>query len=129
MTTYQVYFRSDLQWGRHDFDAETPEQALALAQRFAEEKWDVLDLDYYEACDCPINDIEVCDAEHNLLAVWLDDDMRLRRAARDLLDALEQAVQALNTAPRFAVRHLDTDSYKIAAVCDRAIARAKGGAA
>jgi hypothetical protein len=89
MTTYKVYFRSDLQSGRHDFDAETPEQALALAQRFAEEQWDVLDLDYYEACDCPINEIEVCDAEYNLLAVWLDDDMRLRLAARDMLAALQ----------------------------------------
>jgi hypothetical protein len=57
-----------------------------------------------------------------------DDDMRLRLAAGDLLAALEQAVQALNTAPRFRVPHLGTDSYKIAATCDRAIAKAKGGA-
>jgi hypothetical protein len=128
MTTYQVY-RSD-QWGRRDFDAETPAQALALAQRFAEEKWHVLDLDYYEACDSPINEIEVCDDEHNSLALWLDDDMRLRLSARDLLNAVQKAVAALNTAPRFAVQHLDTDSYAIAAECDRAIGKAtKGGAA
>jgi len=48
-------------------------------------------------------------------------------AAGDLLTALEQAVQALNTAPRFKVPHLDTDSYAIASICDRAIAKAKGG--
>jgi hypothetical protein len=93
-------------------------------------KWHVLNLDYYEACDSPINEIEVCDDEHDSLAVWLDDDMRLRLAARDLLNAVQKAVAALNTAPRFAVQHLDTDSYAIAAECDRAIGKAtKGGAA
>jgi hypothetical protein len=56
--------------------------------------------------------------------------MRLRLAARDLLNAVQKAVAALNTAPRFAVQHLDTDSYAIAAECDRAIGKAtKGGAA
>ena len=49
-------------------------------------------------------------------------------AARNLLEALEQAVAALNTAPRFSVPSLDIDSYEIAATCDKAIATAKGGA-
>ena len=49
-------------------------------------------------------------------------------AAPELLAALDQAVKALNTAPRFHVPVLGTDSYKIAALCDRAIAKAKGGA-
>jgi hypothetical protein len=40
-----------------------------------------------------------------------------------LLDALEQALRALNAAPRF--RFEDTDSYKIAATIERAIARAR----
>jgi hypothetical protein len=44
-----------------------------------------------------------------------------------LLATLEQAVQALNTAPNFRVPHLDTNSYEIAAACDRAIAKAKAG--
>ena len=48
--------------------------------------------------------------------------------APTLLEALQQAVAALNTAPRFAVPSLDTDSYRIAALCDLAIAKAKGGA-
>jgi hypothetical protein len=42
-----------------------------------------------------------------------------------LLEALEQAVAALNTVPRFQVPSLATDSYRIAALCDRVIARAK----
>ncbi len=49
-------------------------------------------------------------------------------AGPTLLAALEQAVAALNTAPRFRVPSLDTDSYRIASLCDRAIAKAKGGA-
>ena len=53
---------------------------------------------------------------------------RLIAAAPELLATLEQAVAALNTAPRFRVPSLDTDSYKIAALCDRVIAKAKGGA-
>jgi len=46
----------------------------------------------------------------------------------ELLAALEQAVAALNTVPRFRVPSPDTDSYRIASICDRAIAKAKGGA-
>ena len=48
--------------------------------------------------------------------------MRLIQAAPALLEALRQAQEALNTAPRFRVG--DTDSYKIAAEVDSAIARA-----
>jgi hypothetical protein len=51
---------------------------------------------------------------------------RFRSAATPLLAALTQAVAALNTAPRFTVPSLDTDSYAIAALCDRAIAKANG---
>jgi hypothetical protein len=45
-------------------------------------------------------------------------------AAEDLLAALWQAVDALNTAPRFQVGA--SDSYAIASLCDRAIAKATG---
>jgi hypothetical protein len=120
MNTYRVYFRSDLQWGREDIDAETPAQALAIARQRADDITSLC-LDYYEPFDNPINEIEICDDDHDDLAVWQDDDLRLRLAARDLLGALQQAVTALNIAPRFKVPSLDTDSYAIAAVCDRAI--------
>jgi hypothetical protein len=43
-------------------------------------------------------------------------------ALHELFEALRLAQSALNTAPRFRVG--DTDSYKIAAVVDRAIAKA-----
>jgi len=47
----------------------------------------------------------------------------------NLLAALQQAVTALNTTPRFKVPDLSTDSYRIAALCDAAIAQTKGGSA
>jgi hypothetical protein len=127
MTTYTVNFASDAEFASHKFDAETPERALALARKPYEDDPSELLFQPYGGMD--VNEILVYDADGNERAVWYDDELRLRLAAGDLLAALEQAVQALNTAPRFRVPHLATDSYKIAAVCDRAIAKAKGGAA
>ena len=50
--------------------------------------------------------------------------------APELFEVLRKAIHALNTAPRFKVEVLDTDSYAIVAECDRAIRRAtEGGAA
>jgi hypothetical protein len=49
---------------------------------------------------------------------------RLIAAAPDMLDALQQAVRALNTAPRFAIQ--ETDSYRIAAKLDAVIRQATG---
>ena len=46
-------------------------------------------------------------------------------AAPDLLAALKLAVTALNAAPRFRVPSLSSDSYRIASICDRAIAAAE----
>ena len=90
MKTYEVYFRSDLQWGTRKFDADTPEQALELARRFIAETLIGLDLDFYEACSSPINEIEVLDGEGDSVAVWYDEDLRLRLAATDLLSAAEK---------------------------------------
>lgn len=52
--------------------------------------------------------------------------VHLADAAPDMLATLEKAVWALNAAPRFRVSGIDTDSYAIAAACDRAIAKARG---
>jgi hypothetical protein len=72
----------------------------------------------------------VCDVcvDCGMMTSQEEANAQLVASAPDLLAALEQAVAALNTAPRFAVPSLDTDSYAIAALCDRAIAKAKGGA-
>jgi hypothetical protein len=125
MTTYTAYFRTDSQTARCEVKASTPKRALAKARKLYED--DPSDL-WFEPYDdgMPVNEITVCDAGGEELAAWLDEELRLRLAASDLLAALERAVDALNTAPRFRVG--DTDSYDIASLCDRAIAQAKAGA-
>lgn len=50
---------------------------------------------------------------------------RLIAAAPELLDALQEAVHALNTVPKFRVG--DTNSYAIANLCDQAINKAIRG--
>jgi hypothetical protein len=49
---------------------------------------------------------------------------KLIAAAPELLDALKQAVRALNEIARFTVGY--SDSYAIAMQCDHAIAKAEG---
>jgi hypothetical protein len=118
MKTYIVHFRSDLQWAMQPFDADTPEQALELARKFAEENYHRLDFEFYEADGSPINEIEVCDDEDSSDAVWQDDDLRLRLAARDLLDAAELVV----------ARWSEGDLAEAVRALDNVIANAKGGA-
>jgi len=124
MPTYKAYFHTDAEWASREFEADTPERALALARQFYDESPSSL---YFESYDSGtvVNEITIIDPDGNM-RTWFDDDMRLRRAAQHLLDALEQAVAALNQTSRFAVPGLDTDSYRIASICDQAIAKAKG---
>jgi hypothetical protein len=119
MNTYHVYFRSDLQWGMREFVADRPEKALELARQIAGENQDSVLLDSYQACDCPISEIEVCDNEHNSVAVWHDDDMRLHLAAPGLLIAAEKILDRWQNGDIGEVIH------ELAAAVDAA----KGGAA
>jgi len=118
MTEYRVYLRSDIQWTMRKFKARSPKHALKLARRFADEHYDDLDWDDYDPHSCPVNEIEVGDEQGNELAVWFDDDLRLRLAARDLLDAAEKVLARWERGDlAAAVRELDA-----------AIAKAKEGA-
>ena len=128
MTTYTAYFHTDAEWASHEFEADTPEQALALARQFCNEDSSRLCFESYDG-GMPVNEITISDAEGYEYTAWIDADLRLHLAARDLLEALEQGLTALNSAPRFSVPSLDTDSYEIAATCEKAIAKAKGGSA
>ncbi len=105
MNTYRVYFRTDLQWCMREIVAGTPEQALALARQIANENPDDLNLHYYEACDALINEIEVCDQEHNAVAAWYDNDMRVRLAAPALLAAGERILDRWQNADIEEVIH------------------------
>jgi hypothetical protein len=122
MTSYSVYIRSDIEWTMHTFEADTPEEAIELARRFVDDcRHDELIFDSYAGCDCPINEIEVCDEDDNELAVWYDEDKRLRLAARALLEALEALVDRDDAESIFATPVLKQ--------ARSAIAKAKEGAA
>jgi hypothetical protein len=112
MTTYTATFSSDAEYASHDFEAETPAQALALAREFYVDETTELWFDHY--AETPVNEIAIKDADENEFAVWQSEDLLLRLAARYLLDAVQHAVVALNTIPRFNVRQLDSDSYNSA---------------
>ena len=116
MTTYTVYFRTDAQRASHDIEADTPEQALALAREIdaPRELW----FDPYDDM-MPVNEIVVTDPDGEEVAGWLDDDVYLRNAARDLLDAAELVV----------ARWARGDLAEAVRELDAAIAKAKGGAA
>jgi hypothetical protein len=87
MTTRTATFKSAAEYATHDFEAETPQQALALARQFYADETTELWFDRY--AEMPVNEIAVCDVDGNNVALWLNDDLRLRLAARDLLDALQ----------------------------------------
>jgi hypothetical protein len=115
MKTYTATFRTDAEFATREIKAATPEQALKKARRF-----DPLDL-MFESYDggMPVIEISIHDADSNRLAVWYDDDMRLRLAARALLDAAELVVARWERGDLAeAVRELSA-----------AIAKAKGDAA
>jgi hypothetical protein len=122
MTTYTAYFHTDADYASHDFESETPEEALALARKlYADElHTDVPSkLRFEPYIDMTVNEITIHDADYNKLAVWYDDHMRLRLAARDLLEAAELVVARWERGDLAeAVRELSA-----------AIAKAKGGAA
>ena len=54
----------------------------------------------------PVEEIVVDTPDGERVAEWLSPDLLLRLAADDLLNALEKALTALNTAPRFKVPKL-----------------------
>lgn len=69
------------------------------------------------------------DDPHGFTICVVDDEdtARLFAAAFDMREALAMALQALNTAPRFKVPCLDTDSYRIATICEAALAKSGAG--
>ncbi len=126
MTIYKATFRTDIAFAIENIDADTPEQALQLARARAESDPATLDWESYDPGHELPDEIEITAPDGGDRVIWQSDDLILRLAASTLLSALKLAVEALNIAPRFNVRHLDTDSYKIAAVCDAAINEATG---
>jgi hypothetical protein len=118
MTTYTAYFSTYADRAKREIKAATPEQALKKARRFYADDPFGLVFEPYDG-GMPVNKIAIQDADYNELAVWVDDDLRLRFAASDLLAAAELVVA------RWEGGDLAGAVRQLAA----AIAKAKGGAA
>src|ERR1700736_6345257 len=115
MQTYTAYFRTDAEFAKREFKAATPELALRKAHRFYADHPLRLTFEFYDG-GMPVNEIAIEDAEYTELATWQDEDLRLRLAASDLLEAAELVVARWESGDLAeAVRGLDS-----------AIAKAKG---
>jgi hypothetical protein len=86
--TYRAEFFTAADYAVRNFDAETPEQALELARRFYED--DLIELDFRSYDDnAGLDQIQIWDSERGTLASWESNDYRLRKAAPELLAALQ----------------------------------------
>ena len=131
MTIYTAQFRTDADYAEQEFKAKTAKQALALARKFYDEHdEDLLFQNYDGGGGSSVNEIEISGPEGSKLAVWQDDELRLRLAASDVLDALEAQIDAAQAVIDAwaegdlagAVRALDGSIFAARA----AIAKAKG---
>src|SRR5258708_5743898 len=86
MTIYSVEFRTDAGSATKEIRVASVDAALAKACRIASDDPDSLCFQRYES-EAAINEIVVADKGGQERAVWRDEDLMLRLAARDLLDA------------------------------------------
>jgi hypothetical protein len=131
MTTYTAYFRTDAEYATYEFKAETPEQALALAQKLYDD--DPLELMFESYDDLhPVNEIEISGPTGEF-ALWRDEDLWLKLSAREVLEALEECSSFLDAASRLYEQNgLRRQAAKLLTALSAAratIAKAKGGAA
>jgi len=131
MPTYTATFFTAADYASRPIEAANAQQALELARKAYDEQFSELEFRSHDNIE-PLEQIEICNKEDFCDgAFWESEDCRLRQAARDLLDALEdqtEAAQAVidNWAEgdlAAAVRGLDASIEGARA----AIAKAKGG--
>jgi hypothetical protein len=96
MVIYTAYFRTDADWASKTIKAKSPKQAHSKARAFNELLDEDLLFQEYDG-GSPVNEIEIAGPEGAELAVWQDDELRLRLSSRDLLDALEAQTEAAQT--------------------------------
>lgn len=131
MTTYAVTFSTAGAYAEHLITAATPQQALTKGRQMAGNKRWKPDFQDYED-SARIEHIAIRSADGEPLCEWCSDDLQLRLAAGDLLDALQTQTEAAQEVVdawakgdlAAAVRMLDASLPAARA----AISYAKGGA-
>jgi hypothetical protein len=121
MPTYTAEFRTDADYATRAFKARSPQDALKKARAFYEKHAEELIFESFDGGH-HVTDIALRDADGNQVALWQDDELRLRLAAGDMLEALELCVDCLTDLAR-----LDDGTPSISALnqARAAIARAK----
>jgi hypothetical protein len=121
MPTYTAEFRTDADYAYCAFDARSPEDALKHARASLDDCNEELFFERYDDTHT-VNEIALRDTDGNQVALWQDDELRLRLAAGDMLEALELCVDCLADLAR-----LDDGTPSISALnqARAVIARAK----
>jgi hypothetical protein len=95
--TYKAFFYTEADWAETTIKAKTPEQALQRAHRIESgEETETLDFQSYD-CGGGVEHIEIRSTDGNTVAEWRHEDLKLRLAARGLLEALEGQTEAAQT--------------------------------
>ena len=94
MPTYTAEFRTDADYANRAFKARSPQDALKRARAFYDDCTEELFFERYDDSHS-VNEIALRDTDGNQVALWQDDELRLRLAAADMLEALELCVQCL----------------------------------
>jgi hypothetical protein len=123
MKTYTAHFRTDADYATRTFKARSPQGALKQAHAFYDDHTEELLFQRYDDGQ-PVRAIAVYD-EGDKVALWQDDELRLRHAAGELIEALELCVECLAELSR-----LDDGTPSVSALIQAraAIAKATGHA-
>lgn len=122
MPNYVAEFFTDGDYATRSFKARSPQDALKKARVFYDERTEELMFQSYDGGQ-PVTEISVRDAKGCEVALWQDDELRLRLAADDMLEALELCVDCLEEPERDKDGTPSTSALDLARA---AIAKAKG---
>jgi hypothetical protein len=86
-TIYRAEFFTAADYACRNFEAASPQEALQLARQFYEDNLVELDFRSYDD-NAGLDEIEVWDTAGDARATWQSDDYRVRKAAPQLLAAL-----------------------------------------
>jgi hypothetical protein len=97
MTEYTVTFSTPTAYAVTDIKAKTTKQALKKAHAFYDNDMTALDWYPYDA-DCKsLDTIEVTDDKNGDSTLWQSEDVTLKDAAPDLLDALTDLINQIDS--------------------------------
>jgi hypothetical protein len=93
MPTYTAHFFTEADYAETTIKAASPTRALQRARQIESEETETLDFQSYDGTN-GIERIEIWAADRRTVAEWQSDDLRLRLAAGELLEALEAQTEA-----------------------------------